>query len=153
MTIQNWKDAAELIALIAVVGSLIAVAIELRQTQAALQAQTYQDRAFDAIEWHMDIANDSRLIVARLQQDDFDPAKLTPAEHEAAKHILHSLKIDADNEHYQYQRGFLDADFYYGDTVDTIKMFGPVWRKFGLSEGRQEFRVEVDRILSQTSEQ
>ncbi len=49
MTISKWKDVAEIIALIAVIGSLVAVAVELRQTQAALQAEVYQSRAFDGI--------------------------------------------------------------------------------------------------------
>ena len=149
MNLQKYKDVAELLALIAVVGSLVAVAIELRQTQSALQAQTYQARAFDAIAWHMEIARDSRLILSRLQQDGFDPAALSPPEYEAAKHILYSIKIDADNEHYQYQRGFLSEDFYHGDTVDTIQRFGSLWQKFGITEGRREFLTEIDRILSQ----
>jgi len=33
MNITKWKDVAEIIALVAVVGSLLAVAVELRQTQ------------------------------------------------------------------------------------------------------------------------
>ena len=153
MTFQKWRDVAELIALVAVVGSLIAVVTELRQTQAALQAQTYQDRAFDAIEWHMEIAKDPRLTISGLVLDSFDPANLTPAEHEIAKSIVRTILIDADNEHYQYQRGFLDEDFYHGDTVDTIERFGPVWRKSGIRESRHDFRVEVDRILSEYLEQ
>ncbi len=35
MNVSNWKDAAELVALVAVVLSLVAVVIELRQTQRA----------------------------------------------------------------------------------------------------------------------
>ena len=44
MTSGKWKDIAEIIALVAIVVSLVAVAIELRQTQVALQSQAYQAR-------------------------------------------------------------------------------------------------------------
>jgi hypothetical protein len=49
MKISGWKDFAELAALVAVVGGLVAVVIELRQTQSALSAQAYQARALDVI--------------------------------------------------------------------------------------------------------
>jgi hypothetical protein len=151
MTIQKWKDVAELIALVAVVGSLIAVVIELRQTQDALQAQTYQDRAFDAIDWHMNVAKNPQLSI--LNQDDFDRENLTRTEYTIAFNLLLATMIDLDNEYYQYQHGFLDQDFYYGDTVQGIVRMGPVWRKFGLRESRSEFRVEVDRILSEQADE
>ena len=44
-----WKETAELIGILAIVASLIALVMELRQTQSALSAQTYQARAIDAI--------------------------------------------------------------------------------------------------------
>ena len=42
MTIQKWKDVAELIALVAVVGTLIFLAVETRQNTAALYAESRQ---------------------------------------------------------------------------------------------------------------
>jgi len=50
MKISPWKDLAELLALMAVVGGLVAVVFELRQTQSALSAQAYQTRALDVID-------------------------------------------------------------------------------------------------------
>ena len=147
MTIQKWKDVAELIALVAVVVSLIALVIELRQTQDALQAQTYQDRAFDQIDLNLDQAKNPQLTI--IFQDDFDRENLTRAEFTVAINMLNVKMIDADNEHYQYQRGFLDEEFYYGNTVRGIMRWGPIWRDFGILETRREFRVEVDRILSE----
>ncbi len=55
-TSGKWKDIAEIIALFALVASLIAVVFELRQTQVALQSQAYQARAFQAYDNHMDMA-------------------------------------------------------------------------------------------------
>jgi hypothetical protein len=133
------------------VGSLIAVVIELRQTQDALQAQTYQDRAFDAIDRQLDQAKNPQITI--LFQEDFDPENLTRTEYTIAVNMLYATMIDLDNEHYQYQHGFLEEDFYYGSTVQGIMRWGPVWREFNLRESRREFRAEVDRILSEPAEE
>jgi hypothetical protein len=49
LKLSNWKDLFELLALVAVIGGLVAVVIELRQTQSALRAQAYQSRALDVM--------------------------------------------------------------------------------------------------------
>ena len=56
MSVEKWREWIELVALITVVGSLVALIVELRQTQVALRAQAYQARAFDGIQWNMDLA-------------------------------------------------------------------------------------------------
>ena len=153
MSIERWKDWFELIALVAVIGSLIAVVIELRQTQIAMQAQAYQARAFDGIEWNMELAKDETLrsMQARLDSIDFDPSTLSPSETSLAKQLITIVRIDLDNEHYQYQSGLLDPGFYHGETVYWIKQAAPIWRALGYHSPRQEFRTEVDRILADDS--
>ena len=59
------------------------------------------------------------------------------------------MMIDLDNEHYQFQIGFLDPEFYENDTVSGIILFAPTWRRLGMREARKEFREEVDRILAE----
>lgn len=151
MNISKWKDLAEIIALIAVIGSLVAVAVELRQTQAALQAQAYQARAFDGITQNLAIAQNEEL--ARLEElivsSQIEPAQLDPAERRKALHILTIIRIDLDNEHYQFEKGLLDPGFYYGETVEAIRDLSPVWRAFGLGEPRPGFHREVERILAE----
>ncbi len=151
MNLTKWKDIAELVALIAVIGSLIAVAIELRQTQSALQAQTYQARAFDGIAVNLEIAQNAEL--ARLDDlifsSEFDPAQLAPEERRKVFYLLNIIRIDLDNEHYQYQKGLLDSGFYSGETVESIRKIAPLWRAVGIGEPRADFRREVDRILAE----
>jgi len=150
MNIAKWKDLAELVALVAVIGSLAAVAIELRQTQEALQAQAYQSRAFDGIATNLALAQNEEL--ARLSELidtlDIDPAHLSPEERRKVSHLVTIIRIDLDNEHYQYQKGLLDPGFYHGESVEWIRAAAPVWRAFGQSEPRPDFRQEVDRILA-----
>ena len=153
MTIEKWKDWFELIALVAVVGSLLAVVIELRQTQTAMRAQAYQARAFNGIEWNFELARDEALLSmqARLDEPDFDPETLDEAEFELAKRLMTIVRIDLDNEHFQFQSGFLDPGFYYGESVYWIKDAAPKWRALGMMSPRPEFRAEVDRILADES--
>ena len=153
MSIEKWKDWFELIALVAVIGSLIAVVAELRQTQTAMQAQAYQARAFDGIEWNMELAKDETLrnLQSRLDAPGFDAATLSQSELPIARRLMTIVRIDLDNEHYQYQKGLLDPGFYHGETVYWVKHAAPIWRALGDKSPRPEFRAEVDRILADDS--
>ncbi|NHA14018.1 hypothetical protein [Thioalkalivibrio sp. XN279] len=149
MSVEKWRDWMELIALIAVVASLIALVVELRQTQVALRAQAYQARAFDGIAWNMEFAKDASIrdMQDRFYEPDFDPDSLSPSELSIARRLITIVRIDLDNEHYQFQSGFLDESFYQGETVPRIRSNAPLWRAMGIVSPRQEFRAEVDRIL------
>ena len=150
MQIEKWKDGAELIALAAVVLTLIAVAVELRQTQTALQAQAYQSRAFDAIEWNFSVQTipGAREMIDRMYADDFEAASLTAEELRLAITLMATVYIDVDNEHYQYTQGFLDEEFFEAETVVRIRESAPIWRALGLVERRPAFQDAVNRILA-----
>lgn len=55
--------------------------------------------------------------------------------------------IDWDNEHYQYQNGFIGAGFFKETTTKAVKALALWWRGVGLTEGRKGFREYVDRTL------
>ena len=150
MTIEKWREWMELIALIAVVGSLFALVVELRQTQTAMRAQAYQARAFDGIAWNFELSKNDviRELQDRLEDPTFDMATLNPTELSIAYRLITIVRIDLDNEHFQYQSGFLDPGFYQGETVPRIKFSAPIWRGLGIVSPRPEFKAEVDRILA-----
>ena len=118
-----------------------------------MRAQAYQARAFDGIEWNMDLAKDESLrnMQERLDNPDFDPESLSQSELPLAKHLMTIVRIDLDNEHFQYQSGLLDPGFYHGETIYWIKQAAPIWREIGGKEPRPAFRAEVDRILADES--
>lgn len=153
MKFSNWKDIAELFALVAVIASLIAVVFELRQTQTALQAQAYQSRAFQSFDHHMDMLDRPNIdaLFNESWRPGFQIESLDSRGRTQLTRIYHALRTDYDNEHYQYQHGFLDEDFYFSTTINDIKTFAPVWRTLGVDEARSEFREEVDRILADSS--
>ena len=48
MSKHSWRETAELIGIIAIVASLLALLMELNQTQSAWSAEIYQSRAIHA---------------------------------------------------------------------------------------------------------
>lgn len=149
----SWRETAELIGILAIIASLIALVMELRQTQSALSAQTYQARAIDAIGELLFIA-DSEYLAPILTATNFGAdyeavANLDAGDRLRLSQYLHARMIDWDNEHYQYQNGYMDADFFEATTTQSVKKWAPVWRAIGLTEGRDEFRKYVDRVLAE----
>ena len=139
-----------IVANVGVIAVIVFLGYELRQTQMAMQSQAFQARALDALAWDLEIAKDENLrkIQYQLDSGEFDPSSLTEAERQIAFYLLDAARLDVDNEHYQYENGFLDPGFYNGVTVPMIRDYAPIWRDFGIGEGRPEFRREVDRILT-----
>jgi hypothetical protein len=153
---SNWKETAEVLGIIAIVASLIALVTELRQTQSALLAETYQARAVDAIGELLDVA-DSEYLAPILAATDNGADQDAIANLDAVSRLrllnyLRARMIDWDNEHYQYQNGFMGADFFETTTTRSVKAWAPRWRAIGLMEGRAEFREYVDRVLSEVPE-
>jgi hypothetical protein len=134
----------------AVVGGLIAVVIELRQTQSALRAQAYQTRALDAIsatrEWGTN--PQSAMLFGDYLDGSLTIETASPEELIQLRSHFYTRRTDLDNEHYQYQNGFLDPDFYETTTKREIKAYAPHWRAFRVPEPRQQFTEEVDRIFA-----
>jgi hypothetical protein len=153
MKISSWKETAELLALVAVIGGLIAVVMELRQTQSALRAQAYQTRALDVIgAKRFSSANPKlSLLIQKVYSNETDIESATPEEMSQIISHFYMRRTDLDNEHYQFQNGFLDPDFYRTTTEREIKAFAPFWRALGVNEPRQQFTEEVDRILADPS--
>jgi hypothetical protein len=153
MKISSWKETAELLALVAVIGGLIAVVMELRQTQTALRAQAYQSRALDVIAAkRVSSANpELDLLIRKINSKELDIESATPEERSQIGSHFYMRRTDLDNEHYQFQNGFLDPDFYRTTTEREIKAFAPIWRALGIAEPRQQFTEEVDKILADPS--
>ena len=153
MSKTNWKDIAELLGIAAIVASLVAVAFQLKQTQAALIATTYQSRAFDAIAEAQYVADSDHLlpILVKTQSgaDVEAIAILSDSERILLRHFLRARMIAWDNKYYQYQNGFLDEDFFEHTTKEAVSRWAPRWRAVGIREGRREFKEFVDGLLEE----
>jgi hypothetical protein len=146
----NWKEITEIAALVAVIASLVVIAMELRQTQDSLSAQAYQARAFQAYDFQLYMAERPEFdeLFGKSEAPDFDVEDLSSSDRKTLLRLYAALRLDLDNEHYQYQMGFLDEGFYLATTARDVKTYAPIWRNLGMSSGRPEFMDEVDRILN-----
>ena len=135
---------------------MIALVTELRQTQSALLAETYQARAVDAIGELLNVADSEYLapiLAATNNGADYEAvADLDAVSRLRLVNYLRARMIDWDNEHYQYQNGFMDADFFETTTTRSVKAWAPRWRAIGSRGGRAEFREYVGRVLSDVPE-
>lgn len=149
---ERWQFVVEMAGMAAVVASLIALVLELGQTQAALVASTYQARAFASIESNELVAESEHLAPLIARFDPSDPNALdalTPEERLRMTTFLSAARTDADNEHYQYERGFLDDEYVEYVLEPRIRRSAPVWRALGIDEPRPTFRRYVDELLAE----
>ena len=155
MNMSRLKEAAEAIGLLAIIITLITLVVELRQTQSALLSQTYQARAFDAISELVTVAESDHiapiLAATKFGEDRDAVEKLNDVERLRLYQYLRARMIDWDNEHYQYQNGYLMKDFFETTTTNSVITWAPRWRAIGLTEGRKEFREYVDRVLEEAT--
>ncbi len=152
MKSTNWKDIAELIGITAIVVSLMALVLELRQTHSALVAATYQARAFQAIEHNTALQESERMLplLARTTMDgQIRLNSLTPEEWLRLRVFFASRSIDADNEYFQYESGYLDQDYYENSLVLDVRTNAPHWRALGIGENRPSFGKFVDQVLAE----
>ncbi len=147
---ERWRFVAEMVGIAAVVASLIAVVIELRQTQSAIVANTYQARAYDAIDKSWQLAESQVVgpILAKVRGDPSAIDALTDDERRRLRIVVRGMRIDADNEYYQYQQGFLDEEYFEYALKPRIVRQARFWRALGIEERRPSFKKFVDEQLA-----
>ncbi len=151
MKSTNWKDIAELIGITAIVVSLMALVLELRQTHSALVSATYQARAVQAIEHNTALQEGERMLplLARVNLSDADEVNsLTPEEKLRLRVFFTSREIDADNEYFQYENGYLSVDYYEYSLAPQVRREAPIWRSLGIDQARPSFKRFVDQMLT-----
>ncbi len=154
MKTTNWKDVAETVGIAAILVSLIIIVMELRQTQSALIASTYQSRALDAVRVEGAKADSEVFgpLLARVDLDDPESlATLNELETFRIRRYLLTRLIDLDNDYYQYQKGFLDDEYFEFWFKDQLERNARAWRSIGLTELRPSFKQFVDEWLAEST--
>ena len=161
MTIMELGALGEFVGAIAVVVTLIYLAVQIRQNTSAMEeskrlalAQTYQMRA-DALQEMLVEAADSQYIGPIL-------TKLTGAGYPEKVASLNELTVEErgrfrqwqiaqqthwDNLFYQYQQGFLDDEYYQDSFRERVKRLGPIWKALGMTGSRRSFDAEVEQLM------
>ncbi len=162
MTIVELGALGELIGAIAVVATLVYLAIQVRQNTHSMDenrrlalAQTYQMRA-DALQSMLVHAADSEHIgpiIIKLSEagypDDLGSLDdLTALERGRFRQWQIAQQTHWDNMYLQYEHGFLDEEYYRDSFRERVRRLAPVWQALGVSGSRQSFNEEIARILA-----
>jgi len=162
MTIMELGALGEFIGAIAVVVTLIYLAVQIRQNTRVMAenerlalAQTYQMRA-DALQNMLVHAADSQYIgpiIAKLTTAGYPEriASLSELDDEELGRFRQwqiAQQTHWDNMYYQYQQGYLDEEYYQGSLRVRVKRLAPIWQALGVTGSRQSFLEEIERILA-----
>ena len=161
MTLMELGALGEFVGAIAVVATLVYLAVQIRQNTRAMEetkrlalAQTYQLRAEALASMLTQAATSEQLgaIIVKLVEagypDDLSVfEQLTATELGLFRQWHIAQRTHWDNLFYQYQQGFLDQEYYEDEFRDRVRRLAPVWDALGLGGGRRSFVAELDRLV------
>lgn len=152
MKSASWKDIAELVAITAVVASLIFVGLQMRQTQEIAQATLYQMRSDSAQEIRLATIFPEQLKAAMLKQG----SDLTMPERQSLNSLTSMVLDHFENSHHLHQLGMLSQEQWDSDIVQLTRFLSldplAVDRWNDVKETyRRSFEAEVDVIFQNIS--
>ncbi len=164
MSLTELGALGEFVGAIAVVVTLVYLAIQIRQNTHAMAesrrlalAQTYQMRA-DALQEMLVHAAESehigpvitKLVDAGYPENVQSLDALTTVERGRFRQWQIAQQTHWDNMFYQYQQGFLDEEYYRDSFRVRVRRLAPTWQALGLIGGRGSFDEEIRQILAET---
>jgi hypothetical protein len=164
VTIMELGALGEFVGAIAVVATLVYLAIQIRQNTRSMEesrrlalAQTYQMRA-DALQNMLVHAADSNHIgpiITKLTEVGYpeDPRSLellTPTERGRFRQWQIAQQTHWDNLFFQYQQGFLDEEYYRDALLPRVARLAPIWKELGVTGSRRSFNEELANFVNET---
>ena len=162
MTLMELGALGEFVGAMAVVVTLVYLAIQIRQNTQAMResrrlalAQTYQMRA-DALQYMLVHAAESehigpvitKLTMLGYPEDLGSLDQLSAVERGRFRQWQIAQQTHWDNLYYQYQQGYLDEEYYRDNFRVRVGRLAPVWRALGVTGNRRSFEAELERILA-----
>ena len=159
---QMLGNYGEFVGAIAVVATLFYLAVQVRHTKEATDANTkalevsQKIARTDSFLRRTDVMERSAAQVA-LSEDLANIAlkarrgainELTELERIRLEMWERARMIRVESQFYQWQQGLLDDEYYEHQFKFVIRAVGPLWEALGLSFERPSLRGEVERILA-----
>jgi hypothetical protein len=163
---QLLGNYGEFIGALAVVATLVYLAIQVRHTREATEANTQSleaNRQLALAQAYQARANATRELLAfgsysgaaamidgLMSSESFASAfeKLSPSERTTVVTFESARWIHFDNLYYQYQNGFIGDDFFQNTFTPLVNRFGRNWEELGQTNNmRTEFKEAVERIV------
>jgi len=165
----NWRDLTEIFGIIAIVGSLIFVGLQLNQSQEIAIASQYQERAAAAVEYNGSQMHNARAIAEKgaeiitfaTSSDVSDELKefVKDRSPESVGMWFYENRVFfvmLDNFHYQYSAGFMEEESweaFHRQLRDELsrESTAAYYQDYGLSL-RISFEALCDEILQEIEE-
>ena len=110
MKSTNWKDIVELIGFAAIVGSLIFVGLQMKQSQEIALSDAYQARSESSIALALAQLESPELLSALTKRSQGEQQNLSAEEITALNGYISAQLIYIENVLYQYENGFVPRD-------------------------------------------
>jgi hypothetical protein len=150
---MNWdaiSAIAELLGALAVIVTLIYLAVQLRQQNTVTKAQIEQQRADSVIQLATVLSvTENRLLYTKVVRDrSLTPADLSEEENIHLRIILSPLRANFENTYQQFQSGYISEEFYEDVSKQLYLIHGQLLLRFDmpLTTG---FRAELVRIIEE----
>ena len=146
----SWKDRAEIIGVIAIVSSLLFVALELRQNRKLAEAAAYQARTDSEIAFQSLYVDPQKVAEASVKYTIGAPTTAADDAHLLSTNWVRYVHIE--NIHYQLESGMLAEDFWLA-VLDGLKEqleWAPnrEWWKNNRTAFRTSFAAEIDAAVA-----
>ncbi len=150
MDSRKLNDWMQVIGIFAVVGSLIFVGLQMKQTQEIALASAYQNRATSSIDRLIARASSPEYTSARAKFDRGDYDSISPEERVSLEEFLTAYMVMVENHHFQYESGFLPEEHWLRNVKEMQCVFA-VSFNWDLIKGlrfRASFQSVLDEIIA-----
>ena len=149
---MNWEAIgaiAEVCGALAVLMTLIYLAVQIRHQNQVARAQVHQQRADSIIHLTASYLNSEEnlsLFHKITSNGGLKPTDLLESEQFRARMILTPLRANLENTYEQYRNGFISEEHYQDVTIPLCLSYGRPIIEFGLPLTKS-FRDELTRII------
>ena len=151
MNSQRLNDWLQVVGLFGVIGSLIFVGLQLRQTQAIALSERYENRSAATINTNVGVMSSPEALsgVAKIYRNESD--ELTMPEAVALEQLIGSLLTMLENNHLQFQQGFLSNEHWQRNLRELhCTLTVPLFREIATDwEFRDSFKNIISRVLQE----
>lgn len=150
MNSQKLNDWLQIVGLFGVIGSLVFVGLQLKQTQTIALSETYQARSMAAVEANMAAVNSPEILsgLSKIYKDRFD--ELTMPEAVALEWLIWANVTMIENNHFQFQSGFLSQE-HWERNLDQLKcmLTVPLFRDVVTWPLRDSFEKVISDVMKE----
>ena len=147
MTIIELGALGEFVGAIAVVVTLVYLAMQIRQNTRAME-EAMLVRAAESEHIGPIL---TKLSSVGYPEDVSSLDHLSTSERGRFRQWQIAQQTHWDNMFYQYQQGFLDEEYYRDSFRERVRRLAPIWKALGVTGSRRSFSEEMERIIQDSA--